>query len=156
MKRREFIKNSAILGTVVALGSALNLNAEQNLANSNQGKSMTKIKITIKDKEFTAVFSDNATTKEMIEKMPFEVQMQDLYERELCYRFGGGAFSVDETTSTGYEIGDIAYWPPRGSLVILYEQNGEKFERVHLGKIEQSVESLKNIGDVKVKFEVLR
>ena len=56
----------------------------------------------------------------------------------------------------GYEVGDIAYWPPRGSLVILYAQNGERFERVHLGHIDGGAEIFRSMGDADVTFELLR
>ena len=82
--------------------------------------------------------------------------MQDLYGRELCYRYGAGALPTDALRSDGYEIGDIAYWPPRGSLVILYKQNGEQFERQHLGHIEDDTAVLAGIGDTDVTFELVK
>lgn len=57
--------------------------------------------------------------------------------------------------SDGYEVGDLAYWPPRHSFVILYEQNGEQFERQHLGHIDSGVEVFESTGDVDVTFEML-
>ena len=67
-----------------------------------------------------------------------------------------GALPDGETRSDGYAVGDIAYWPPRGSLVILYAQNGERFERVHLGHIDGGAEIFRSMGDADVTFELLQ
>ena len=64
MKRRDFIKNSAVLGSAMAFGGVLNLNAQQNSANlnpkfanlkiseENQGEKMQKFYIIDGSKEF--------------------------------------------------------------------------------------------------------
>lgn len=116
---------------------------------------MQQIKITVGQQELYATLEDNVTTATLLEKMPMTLQMEDLYSREMCYRFGADTFPYEETRSDGYEIGDIAYWPPRGSLVILYEQNGEQFERVQIGHIEESVEIFKTTGNTEVTFEIV-
>lgn len=78
----------------------------------------------------------------------------DLYGREMCYRFGSGALATDNIRSDRYEVGDIAYWPPAGSLVILYEQNGERFSRQHIGHIDSGVEFFSTTGDTSVTFSL--
>ena len=60
--------------------------------------------------------------------------MADLYGRELCYRFGA-PLPTDNVSYTGYEVGEIVYWPPRHSFVIMYAQNGEMFDMQKIGKI---------------------
>ena len=74
----------------------------------------------------------------------------------MCYRYGAYALPTDHLRSDGYEIGDIAYWAPGGSLVILYAQNGERFERQHLGHIDSGVELFETTGDVNVSFELVK
>ena len=113
-----------------------------------------RIKITVGDTQLYATLENNATTKALVEQMPLTLSMQDLYDREMCYRFGANALPTDSLRSDGYAVGDIAYWPPRGSLVILYAQNGEQFERAHLGHIDSGVELFENTGDVDVIFEL--
>lgn len=113
-----------------------------------------RIKITVGDTLLYATLENNATTKALVEQMPLTLSMQDLYDREMCYRFGANALPTDSLRSDGYAVGDIAYWPPRGSLVILYAQNGEQFERAHLGHIDSGVELFENTGDVDVTFEL--
>ena len=121
-----------------------------NAAKANQ----VRVKITVGGTPLFATLENNATTKALVEKMPLTLPMEDLYDREMCYRFGAHALPTDSLRSDGYAVGDIAYWPPRGSLVILYAQNGEHFERAHLGHIDSGVELFKNTGDASVTFEL--
>lgn len=122
---------------------------------TDEGVEEMRIRITVGDTELYADLEDNVTTRAWIEQMPMTLSMQDLYGREMCYRYGADAMPTDELRSDGYEVGDIAYWPPRGSLVILYAQNGEQFERQHLGHIESGVEIFETTGDVDVTFELV-
>ncbi|MGP1455715.1 MAG: cyclophilin-like fold protein [Treponema sp.] len=34
---------------------------------------------------------------------------------------GAGSLPASQAKNTGYRIGDISYWQPRGTLVILYK-----------------------------------
>lgn len=121
---------------------------------NEKGEETYMIKITVGDTELYAEFEDNSTTRALIEQMPMTLSMSDLYGREMCYRYGAYALPMDELVSDGYEVGDIAYWPPGGSLVILYKQNGEQFERQHLGHIDSGVEIFATTGDAEVTFEL--
>ena len=73
----------------------------------------------------------------------------DLYGRELCYRFRD-ALPANEVSYRGYEVGEIVYWPPRHSFVILYAQNGEHFDMQPIGRIEKGVEEMGRVGSMKV------
>ena len=121
---------------------------------SNEEEAGMKIKITVGDTELFATLEENATTEELISQMPMTLPMMDLYGREMCYRYGAYALPTDQLQSDGYEVGDIAYWAPGGSLVILYKQNGEHFEHQHLGHIDSGVEIFENTGDTDVTFEL--
>lgn len=113
-----------------------------------------QITITVGSTVLNAVLEKNATTDALVEQMPLTLSMLDLYGREMCYRYGAGALPTDTLRSDGYQVGDIAYWPPRGSLVILYAQNGEQFERQHLGHISEGVEVFETTGDTEVTFSL--
>lgn len=126
---------------------------ETETASNETEVSEVKIKITAGGTELTATLENNATTQALLEQMPMTLPMMDLYGREMCYRYGAYALPTEQLRSDGYEVGDIAYWAPGGSLVILYAQNGEHFERQHLGHIEQGVEIFSALGDVDVTFE---
>ena len=114
-----------------------------------------KIRITVGDRQLTATLENNATTRAIVEQMPMTLHMMDLYGREMCYRYGAYALPTDNMRDDNYAVGDIAYWAPGGSLVILYEQNGEKFSRQHLGHIDSGVEVFKTTGDTDVTFELI-
>ncbi len=123
---------------------------------TNMEETDVKIKITVGDTELTATLENNATTRALIDQMPMTLPMMDLYGREMCYRYGAYALPTDHLRSDSYEIGDIAYWAPGGSLVILYAQNGERFERQHLGRIDSGVELFETTGDANVSFELVK
>lgn len=114
-----------------------------------------RVKITVGDNELIATLENNVTTQAIIEQMPMTLPMMNLYGREMCYRYGAYALPTDNLCYNRYKIGDIAYWAPGGSLVILYAQNGEQFEYQYLGHIDSGVEVFKNTGDVDVKFELM-
>ena len=113
-----------------------------------------RIKLTVNGKTLTATLEDNPTSRAFVAKLPLTLQMMDLYGREMCYRFDE-ALPTEKLTSSNYKVGDLAYWPPRHSFVILYEQNGERFQRQHLGRVDSGVEIFNGIGDVDVLFERL-
>lgn len=129
--------------------------SKKSTTDTQKEKEEIKIKITVGDTELYSAFEDNATTRALIKEMPMTLPMSDLYDREMCYRYGANKFPTDKLRSDGYKVGDIVYWPPRGSLVILYKQNGEKFERQHLGHIDSGVEVFATTGDTDVTFEVV-
>ena len=99
---------------------------------------------------------NNSTVQAFAKKLPVTLKMENLYGREMCYHYGNGAFPTGALRSDRYEVGDIIYWPPRGSFVILYLQNGEEFERQHMGRISGNVDFFRNAGDVDVTFEILK
>lgn len=114
----------------------------------------TTLKITVNGRTLTAKLEDNATTRAFIEKLPTSLKMENLYGREMCYRYGKGGLAESATRSDRYEVGDIIYWPPRGSFVILYKQNGEEFERVQIGHIDGDVSLFDGSGDMEVSFSL--
>ncbi len=127
----------------------------KNIKEVNEMKNETiKIKITVDGNTATAVLENNSTSRAFVEKLPVTLPMMDLYSREMCYRFDE-QLPADNLISDSYNVGDIAYWPPRHSFVILYKQNGEKFERQHLGHIDSGIEFFNNIGDTDVTFEII-
>ena len=111
-----------------------------------------KVKITVNGHTLTATFADNVTARAFLDKLPCTLPMMDLYGREMCYRFPE-SLPTDNAYTQGYEVGDIVYYPPMHSFVIMYRQNGERFQMQKLGRIDAGVEIFDGIGDVNVKFE---
>ena len=111
------------------------------------------ITITAGDHVITATLYDNAAGRALWDKLPLTLNMMNLYGREMCYRFGAGSLPEDDAADTGYEIGDISYWPPAGSLVILYKQNGEVFEQQPIGHTNDDVSFFDGMPDTEITFE---
>lgn len=106
------------------------------------------------DVQLTAQFADNAAARELISRMPFTIDMDNLYSRELCHRYGHGGLPVDKAKEQGYRVGDISYWPPLGSLVFLYKQNGEVFEQQPIGHIDSDVSFFSKLNSAEVTFKI--
>lgn len=158
-------ENSENIGELISLGhitspkkqlDKLNGRITVTIALKEKKMENLKVKLTVNNRELIADMENNVTVQALLKQMPITLPMLDLYGREMCYRFGGGALPTDNLISSNYEVGDIAYWPPAGSLVILYKQNGERFSRQHLGHIENGVEIFNNIGNTEVTFELLK
>ena len=113
-----------------------------------------QIRIKVGNHELTATLQDNATTRAFVDMLPITLTMLDLYGREMCYRFPD-ALPTDDVNTCGYEVGEIVYYPPMHSFVILYAQNGERFSMQKLGKINAGVEAFENIGNIDVSFELV-
>lgn len=135
---------------------AVTANAQQNDNKEAINLAQMNLKITVGDKVMLARLEDNPTTRAFVDKLPTTLHMENLYGREMCYRYGKGGLTESATRSDRYEVGDIVYWPPRGSFVILYKQNGEEFERVQLGHIDGDVSMFEGNGDMDVKFELVK
>lgn len=126
--------------------------ATQDEALHNENTKTIKIQLRFNNKSVTATLQNNATTRSLIKKLPFTLPMLDRYSRELVYRFEK-PFPTDNVTVRNYTIGEIIYYPPLHSLVILYDQNGEQFSMQRLGHIDDGIELFEQTGDVSVTFE---
>ena len=117
----------------------------------------TKVKVTVNGSQVLfAKWADNATARALLKKMPFSINMSNLYGREMCHRFGGGSLPVKASQNRAYAVGDISYWPPLGSLVILYSQNGEVFEQVPIGHIDDDVRFFSKMSEGTLLFETVQ
>lgn len=120
------------------------------MAGSSHAADM-RIIITVGGKTLHATLEDNPASRALYDRLPLTLMMDDLYDREMCYHLED-ALPASRQVSDGYRVGDIIYWPPRKSLVILYRQNGERFSRQYLGHIDEGVEMFESTGDIEVTF----
>ncbi len=127
---------------------------DDNNGNNNQPTGDMKIRITFADEALTATLTNNTTSRAFVEKLPLTLPMLDLYSREMCYRFPD-ALPANEASTRGYEVGEIIYYPPRHSFVIMYAQNGERFNMQTIGRVDANIEAFRNIGDIDVRFELV-
>ncbi len=112
------------------------------------------LRITVGDTVLIAEMYDNETTAAIRKMLPMSLPMMDLYGREMCYRFAD-ALPASGAATSGYEVGEIVYYPPMHSFVIMYAQNGERFQMQKLGKITGDVSVFNHVGDVTVSFEII-
>lgn len=113
-----------------------------------------KVKITAGTQVLEAEFLDNTTTRSLISLFPLTVTMNNLYEREMCYRFPD-ALPASEPRRLDFEVGDVSYWVPWHSLVIFYKQDGEYISNLQrVGHISSDVAFFSGAGDMKVTFEL--
>lgn len=157
----DIVKIGAVtsdLETVRSLGQYIDVTvalsgADEDDNNSNEDNDMvTKMKITVNGRTLIATLKDNATTRAIVQRLPMTLPMMDLYGREMCYRFPE-ALPTDNARTRGYEVGEIIYYPPMHSFVIMYRQNGERFQMQSIGRIDSGVDIFDGIGDVDVRFE---
>lgn len=113
---------------------------------------VTRMKIMVGRDTLTATLDNNATAQAFAAKLPITLPMMDLYGREMCYRFTE-ALPTDDVRTRGYDVGEIIYYPPMHSFVIMYAQNGERFQMQSIGSVEGNVDIFDGIGDVDVRFE---
>lgn len=109
--------------------------------------------ITCNGKTIEATMYDNATTRAIRERLPLKLDMLDLYGREMTYRFTD-ALPTDDVNDCGFEKGEIVYYPPMHSFVIMYAKDDEQFEMQKLGYITNTsdVDVMNGIGDTEMTF----
>ncbi|MFQ9440474.1 MAG: cyclophilin-like fold protein [Acutalibacteraceae bacterium] len=131
-------------------------NTMQEYTNSlerQQNANAFTIKISVNGTELTAVLENNVTTRALVEQMPMTLSMRDLYDREICYNYGTGAFPTETLRNDSYEVGDIIYWPTAGSFVILYRQ-WRTIQQATSGHIELGWRYLETTGNTDVTFGI--
>lgn len=146
-----------ILLSTIILTVGLNIIACNNagsvaLSEKNKTENV-KIKITVGSIVLNATMYDNATTRSFIAKLPITLPMMDLYSREMVYRFPE-SLPAEEVSTRGYNIGEIIYYPPLHSFVIMYAQNGEVFSMQSMGYVDSNVQVLDGMGNKDVTFEL--
>jgi hypothetical protein len=114
-----------------------------------------KLKITINNIVLTATLYDNATTRSFVKRLPLTLPMKNLYSREMVYRFPD-PLPVEEASYRGYEIGEIIYYPPLHSFVIMYAQNIEKFSMQSMGRVDNDVRVLNKINEADARLELVK
>lgn len=129
------------------------LQDEEQTSPDRERKETMQIRITAGSHVIHASLADNHSARVFYDSLPVTLPMRNLYGREVCYRMGSGSLPSEEAEDTGYEIGDLSYWPPMGSLVILYEQNGEIFEQQPIGHTDDDISFFKGMDDTDITFE---
>lgn len=169
MKR---VLSAVILVMLILSGCAAQSQSERSteaFSESTEGKSSTemnetetkndmsteqKIKITVGSKTFTATLENNASAKELVERMPFTVNMQELNGNEKYYQFPD-SFPSDPRSFDTIKAGDLMLYQSE-YLVVFYEDHSTTYDYTRLGVIDNAdglAEALGS-GSAQVTFEV--
>jgi hypothetical protein len=92
---------------------------------TTEGKSMTKIRFRIGGAEATATLRDNETARDFASLLPLTLEMHDLLGREKPGQLPRPLAEGGEH-QFGYEVGDVAYWPPNHDVAIFYADDGKR------------------------------
>lgn len=113
-----------------------------------------KIKITVGSKTFTATLKNNASAKELVERMPFTVNMQELNGNEKYYQFPD-SFPSDPRSFDTIKAGDLMLYQS-DYLVVFYEDHSTTYDYTRLGVVDNadSLAEALGSGSAQVTFEV--
>lgn len=113
-----------------------------------------KIKITVGSKTFTATLENNASAKELVERMPFTVNMQELNGNEKYYQFPD-SFPSDPRSFDTIKAGDLMLYQS-DYLVVFYEDHSTTYDYTRLGVIDNAdgLAEAPGSGSAQVTFEV--
>ncbi len=140
------VKKRLLLALVISAGFASHLPAQT----PQEGVGIT---ITVNGVELQGSLNRSTTSAAFLEKLPLTLPMLNRYSRELVYRFAD-PFPAEDVEYTGYEVGEIIYWPPRHSFVIMYAQNGERFSMQKMGTVLSDLDFLKDLVDPEVTIRL--
>lgn len=136
-------------------GSSTVMNeTETETETKNDMSTEQKIKITVGSKTFTATLENNASAKELVERMPFTVNMQELNGNEKYYQFPD-SFPSDPSSFDTIKAGDLMLYQS-DYLVVFYENHSTTYDYTRLGVIDNAdglAEALGS-GSAQVTFEV--
>lgn len=113
-----------------------------------------KINLTINGNNFTATLEDNETTRELLNRLPLELNMSELNGNEKYYYFDEN-LPTNSYRPGSISTGDIMLY---GSdcLVIFYEDFDTPYSYTRIGKID-NVDNLKDVlgsGNVNVTISI--
>jgi len=139
---RNLIKKFLFCGILMAFGA------------SGAAADEIKIKVSGEGLEFQGILADNETSRAFVKLLPLSLDMQNLYGREMVDRLGAGALPVgtDGVRRDNFEAGDLIY--RRGSVVILWRQDGDTFERVQLGCLQGDMSVFERIQNAKITISL--
>lgn len=127
-------------------------NKNDNVGGESVNEFVNKINININDVTYTATLEDNDTAKELVSRMPFTIEMNELNSNEKYYYFDK-SFPTNSSRINRINNGDIMLY---GSdcLVLFYESFNTSYSYTRIGKIDNP-NNLKNVvgnGNITITF----
>ena len=108
-----------------------------------------RIIVAVKGRNMNAVLEDNPASRALFAQLPAVFKMRNVFGREMSCTLPI-VLPTGKLSANSYRVGDIIYMPHRHSLSIIYKQNGERFQRQHIGHIEAGAEIFAGKGNIDV------
>lgn len=107
-----------------------------------------RLKITVGDRELTAIIYDNVTSRDFIAQLPLTVDMDDYARSEKIF-YPPQALSTSQRSAVADPaIGDINVYAPWGNIAIFYRNYTGSRDLIRIGRIESGMEVLSVPGKI--------
>ncbi|MBR1647843.1 MAG: hypothetical protein IJ685_13875 [Selenomonadaceae bacterium] len=117
-----------------------------------EAKTLDTIKISVNGQTFTATLEDNPTARAFAEKLPLELDMQELHGNEKYFYLNESLPSNAERVGK-ISVGDLMLFGDN-CVVIFYKNFSTSYSYTRLGKINSAdLEKILGSGNVHVTFE---
>lgn len=124
----------------------INIDSENNEGEiANMNEFMSKINININGTNYTATLEDNSTTRELIKKIPLEINMTELNGNEKYYYFDN-SFPTNTTKIDKINNGDIMLYG-NNCLVIFYDSFNTSYSYTRIGRIDNPSDLKNSLGN---------
>lgn len=123
-----------------------------NKSNSDN-KTEIPVTLTVGGKTFSAKFYDNPAARELVEKMPMTLSMEELNGNEKYHYFDTN-FPTNETSPKQIQAGDIKLYGS-GCLVTFYKSFTTSYRYTSVGYVEDAAGFARAVGsgNVKITFQ---
>lgn len=131
---------------------------EQNNRLEGMDEEMNKEKLTLNliigETQFTATLEDNETTRELLQRLPLEIEMTELNGNEKYYYFDESLPS-DASLVNKINVGDIMLF---GSdcLVIFYQSFTTSYSYTKIGRIDNPNSLAGVLGSSNIKVKIIK
>lgn len=121
---------------------------ESNIKESKETKSITTIKLQFDDKEIIVELSDNSASKDLVSRLPLDVQFEDFNSTEKISYLDKNLDTSDAPTSCLPVRGTLAEYIPWGNICFFYHDFQESSNLVPLGTVVEGLEYLEELDQV--------
>ena len=130
------------------------LNSQQTISSESENVKISDIKIIIGEKSYTVKMYDNKAARELIERLPLTIEMQELNQNEKYYYFEN-KFSSNAETVKNIKTGELMLY---GSdcLVLFYKDFPTTYNYTRLGFLEDATGLAEAVGKGNVTVTLKR
>ena len=128
-------------------------NSQATFVEIKEEKILNTIKISVRDKKFSARLEENTSARAFSEMLPLEIEMNELNGNEKYFYLDKDLPSNSERVEK-IHAGDLMLFGSN-CLVIFYKDFSTSYSYTRLGKLENSsaLDKIFGTGNISVKFE---